>query len=77
VPPDPIKRVTLELGGKSPKPPLSRTQIHLADAIPGERMGDLCVCRPILRSALAALLVEKSMYDDVVRAGDRAPSPSR
>src|SRR3954465_8241174 len=60
---DPIKRVTLELGGKSPN--LLFADADLADAIPASvwaifaSAGQSCEAR-------SRLLVEKSMYDDVV-----------
>src|SRR6266403_2317619 len=60
---DPIKRVTLELGGKSPN--LLFADANLADAIPASvwaifaSAGQSCEAR-------SRLLVEKSLYDDVV-----------
>jgi aldehyde dehydrogenase (NAD+)/betaine-aldehyde dehydrogenase len=60
---DPIKRVTLELGGKSPN--LVFADADLADAVPASvwaiyyAAGQSCEAR-------SRLLVEKSMYDDVV-----------
>ncbi len=60
---DPIKRVTLELGGKSPN--LLFADANLDDAIPSSvwaiyaSAGQSCEAR-------SRLLVEKSMYDDVV-----------
>ncbi len=60
---DPIKRVTLELGGKSPN--LLFADANLADAIPASvwaifaSAGQSCEAR-------SRLLVEKSIYDDVV-----------
>src|SRR3954452_18156427 len=60
---DPIKRLTLELGGKSPN--LLFADADLADAIPASvwaiyaSAGQSCEAR-------SRLLVEKSMYDDVV-----------
>src|SRR3954447_12612956 len=60
---DPIKRLTLELGGKSPN--LLFADADLADAIPASvwaiyaSAGRWCEAR-------SRLLVEKSMYDDVV-----------
>jgi aldehyde dehydrogenase (NAD+)/betaine-aldehyde dehydrogenase len=60
---DPIKRVTLELGGKSPN--LVFADANLADAIPSSvwaifyAAGQSCEAR-------SRLLVEKSVYDDVV-----------
>ncbi|HEY8646231.1 MAG TPA: aldehyde dehydrogenase family protein [Gaiellaceae bacterium] len=60
---DPIKRLTLELGGKSPN--LLFADANLADAIPASvwaiyaSAGQSCEAR-------SRLLVEKSMYDDVV-----------
>jgi acyl-CoA reductase-like NAD-dependent aldehyde dehydrogenase len=60
---DPIKRLTLELGGKSPN--LMFADANLADAIPASvwaifaSAGQSCEAR-------SRLLVEQSMYDDVV-----------
>src|SRR4051812_41314314 len=60
---DPIKRLTLELGGKSPN--LLFADADLADAIPASvwaiyaSAGQSCEAR-------SRLLVEQSMYDDVV-----------
>jgi acyl-CoA reductase-like NAD-dependent aldehyde dehydrogenase len=60
---DPIKRVTLELGGKSPN--LLFADANLADAIPASvwaiyySAGQSCEAR-------SRLLVEKTLYDDVV-----------
>ncbi len=60
---DPIKRVTLELGGKSPN--LIFADADLADAIPASvwaifaAAGQSCEAR-------SRLLVEQSLYDDVV-----------
>ena len=60
---DPIKRVTLELGGKSPN--LVFADANLADAIPSSAWaifyaaGQSCEAR-------SRLLVDKSLYDDVV-----------
>ena len=60
---DPIKRLTLELGGKSPN--LVFADANLADAIPSSvwaiyyAAGQSCEAR-------SRLLVEQSMYDDVV-----------
>src|SRR5882762_6546587 len=60
---DPIKRLTLELGGKSPN--LVFADADLTDAIPASvwaiyaSAGQSCEAR-------SRLLVEKSMYDDVV-----------
>jgi acyl-CoA reductase-like NAD-dependent aldehyde dehydrogenase len=60
---DPIKRVTLELGGKSPN--LLFADANLADAIPSSvwaifyAAGQSCEAR-------SRLLVEESLYDDVV-----------
>jgi acyl-CoA reductase-like NAD-dependent aldehyde dehydrogenase len=60
---EPIKRLTLELGGKSPN--LVFADADLADAIPSSvwaiyySAGQSCEAR-------SRLLVEKSMYDDVV-----------
>jgi aldehyde dehydrogenase (NAD+)/betaine-aldehyde dehydrogenase len=62
---DPIKRVTLELGGKSPN--LLFADANLADAIPASvwaiyySAGQSCEAR-------SRLLVEQSLYDDVVNA---------
>ena len=62
---DPIKRVTLELGGKSPN--LVFADADLADAIPSavwsiyNSAGQSCEAR-------SRLLVESSIYDDVVNA---------
>jgi aldehyde dehydrogenase (NAD+)/betaine-aldehyde dehydrogenase len=60
---DPIKRLTLELGGKSPN--LVFADANLADAIPSSAWaifyaaGQSCEAR-------SRLLVDKSLYDDVV-----------
>ncbi|MFL5917875.1 MAG: aldehyde dehydrogenase family protein, partial [Gaiellaceae bacterium] len=60
---DPIKRLTLELGGKSPN--LLFADANLSDAVPASvwaiyaSAGQSCEAR-------SRLLVEKSMYDDVV-----------
>jgi aldehyde dehydrogenase (NAD+)/betaine-aldehyde dehydrogenase len=60
---DPVKRVTLELGGKSPN--LVFADANLADAIPSSAWaiyyaaGQSCEAR-------SRLLVEKPLYDDVV-----------
>ena len=48
---DPLKRVTLELGGKSPN--LVFADADLADAIPERRLVDLLLGRAELRGALA------------------------
>jgi aldehyde dehydrogenase (NAD+)/betaine-aldehyde dehydrogenase len=62
---DPIKRLTLELGGKSPN--LVFADANLADAIPSSvwaifaSAGQSCEAR-------SRLLVEQSLYDDVVNA---------
>ena len=62
---DPIKRLTLELGGKSPN--LLFADADLADAIPSAAFsiyyaaGQSCEAR-------SRLLVEESIYDDVVSA---------
>ena len=48
---DPIKRLTLELGGKSPNLALRRREPRRRD--PRERLGDLRVGRPVVRGALA------------------------
>jgi acyl-CoA reductase-like NAD-dependent aldehyde dehydrogenase len=61
---DPIKRVTLELGGKSPS--LLFADADLADAVPSSvwsifyAAGQSCEAR-------SRVLVERSAYDDVVR----------
>ena len=66
---DPIKRVTLELGGKSPN--LLFADADLADAIPASvwaiyySAGQSCEAR-------SRLLVERSIYDDVVAQRHRA-----
>jgi len=67
---DPVKRVTLELGGKSPS--LVFADADLASAIPSSAWaifysaGQSCEAR-------SRLLVEKPLYDDVVaRMGDLA-----
>ena len=49
---DPIKRLTLELGGKSPNLALRGRGPRRRD--PGERLGDLRLGRPVVRGALAA-----------------------
>ncbi len=60
---DPIKRLTLELGGKSPN--LLFADANLADAVPASvwaiyaSAGQSCEAR-------SRLLVEQSLYDDVV-----------
>src|SRR5436305_11871963 len=60
---DPVKRVTLELGGKSPN--LVFADANLADAIPASvwaiyaSAGQSCEAR-------SRLLVEQSLYDEVV-----------
>ena len=60
---DPVKRVTLELGGKSPN--LVFADANLADAVPSSvwaifyAAGQSCEAR-------SRLLVEKPIYDDVV-----------
>jgi acyl-CoA reductase-like NAD-dependent aldehyde dehydrogenase len=62
---DPIKRVTLELGGKSPN--LVFADANLADAVPASvwaiyyAAGQSCEAR-------SRLLVEQSLYDEVVAA---------
>ena len=48
---DPIKRVTLELGGKSPN--LIFADADLDDAIPARRLGDLRLGRAVVRGAFA------------------------
>ena len=67
---DPIKRLTLELGGKSPN--LLFADADLADAIPSAAFsiyyaaGQSCEAR-------SRLLVERSIYDDVVaKLADKA-----
>src|SRR5205814_7699063 len=60
---DPVKRLTLELGGK--RPSLLFADANLADAIPASvwaiyaSAGQSCEAR-------SRLLVEKTLYDDVV-----------
>ena len=49
---DPIKRVTLELGGKSPN--LVFADADLADAIPSSAWAIFYVRRPVVRGPLAA-----------------------
>ncbi len=60
---DPIKRLTLELGGKSPN--LLFADANLADAIPAS-VWAIYVAAGQSCEARSRLLVEKSMYDDVV-----------
>ena len=60
---DPIKRVTLELGGKSPN--LVFADANLADAIPAS-VWAIYVAAGQSCEARSRLLVEKSIYDDVV-----------
>jgi acyl-CoA reductase-like NAD-dependent aldehyde dehydrogenase len=60
---DPIKRVTLELGGKSPN--LVFADADLADAIPAS-VWAIYVAAGQSCEARSRLLVEKSIYDDVV-----------
>jgi acyl-CoA reductase-like NAD-dependent aldehyde dehydrogenase len=60
---DPIKRVTLELGGKSPN--LVFADANLADAIPSS-VWAIYVAAGQSCEARSRLLVEKSLYDDVV-----------
>ena len=66
---DPIKRLTLELGGKSPN--LVFADADLADALPASAWaiyysaGQSCEAR-------SRLLVESSIYDDVVERDDGA-----
>ncbi len=67
---DPIKRVTLELGGKSPN--LVFADADLADAIPSSvwsiyySAGQSCEAR-------SRILVEQSVYDDFVAASPMPP----
>ena len=72
---DPIKRLTLELGGKSPN--LVFADADLADAIPSAAFsifyaaGQSCEAR-------SRLLVERSIYDDVVaKLADKAGAIKR
>jgi aldehyde dehydrogenase (NAD+)/betaine-aldehyde dehydrogenase len=58
-----IKRVTLELGGKSPN--LIFADANLADAIPSSAWAVFYACGQSCE-ARSRLLVEKSIYDDVV-----------
>jgi acyl-CoA reductase-like NAD-dependent aldehyde dehydrogenase len=60
---DPIKRVTLELGGKSPN--LLFADANLADAIPSS-VWAIFACAGQSCEARSRLLVEASLYDDVV-----------
>jgi acyl-CoA reductase-like NAD-dependent aldehyde dehydrogenase len=60
---DPIKRLTLELGGKSPN--LVFADANLADAIPSS-VWAIYVAAGQSCEARSRLLVEKSLYDDVV-----------
>ena len=60
---DPIKRVTLELGGKSPN--LVFADADLGDAIPAS-VWAIYVAAGQSCEARSRLLVEKSIYDDVV-----------
>jgi acyl-CoA reductase-like NAD-dependent aldehyde dehydrogenase len=60
---DPIKRVTLELGGKSPN--LVFADANLADAIPSSAWA-IYACAGQSCEARSRLLVERSLYDDVV-----------
>ena len=60
---DPIKRVTLELGGKSPN--LVFADANLADAVPSSAWA-IYACAGQSCEARSRLLVERSLYDDVV-----------
>ncbi len=60
---DPIKRLTLELGGKSPN--LVFADADLADAIPSAAWS-IFTCAGQSCEARSRLLVEQSIYDDVV-----------
>src|SRR5437868_5919747 len=60
---DPIKRLTLELGGKSPN--LVFADANLADAIPSS-VWAIYVAAGQSCEARSRLLVERSLYDDVV-----------
>ncbi|HET7138133.1 MAG TPA: aldehyde dehydrogenase family protein [Gaiellaceae bacterium] len=60
---DPIKRVTLELGGKSPN--LVFADANLADAVPAS-VWAIYVAAGQSCEARSRLLVEKTLYDDVV-----------
>ena len=60
---DPIKRVTLELGGKSPN--LLFADANLADAIPSSAWA-IYACAGQSCEARSRLLVERSLYDDAV-----------
>jgi aldehyde dehydrogenase (NAD+)/betaine-aldehyde dehydrogenase len=60
---DPIKRVTLELGGKSPN--LLFADANLADAVPAS-VWAIYVAAGQSCEARSRLLVEKALYDDVV-----------
>jgi aldehyde dehydrogenase (NAD+)/betaine-aldehyde dehydrogenase len=60
---DPIKRLTLELGGKSPN--LVFADANLADAIPSS-VWAIYVAAGQSCEARSRLLVEQSLYDDVV-----------
>src|SRR5690349_1898090 len=60
---EPIKRVTLELGGKSPN--LLFADANLADAIPSSAWA-IYACAGQSCEARSRLLVEQSIYDDVV-----------
>ncbi len=60
---DPIKRVTLELGGKSPS--LVFADANLTDAIPSS-VWAIYACAGQSCEARSRLLVEASLYDDVV-----------
>jgi aldehyde dehydrogenase (NAD+)/betaine-aldehyde dehydrogenase len=60
---DPIKRLTLELGGKSPN--LVFADANLTDAIPSS-VWAIYVAAGQSCEARSRLLVEKSLYDDVV-----------
>jgi acyl-CoA reductase-like NAD-dependent aldehyde dehydrogenase len=60
---NPIKRVTLELGGKSPN--LLFADANLVDAIPSSAWA-IFACAGQSCEARSRLLVERSLYDDVV-----------
>lgn len=60
---DPIKRVTLELGGKSPN--VLFADANLADAVPSSAWA-IFSCAGQSCEARSRLLVERSLYDDVV-----------
>ena len=60
---DPVKRLTLELGGKSPN--LVFADANLADAVPSSAWA-IYACAGQSCEARSRLLVERSLYDDVV-----------